>query len=178
MTLCSWKGAQLIDRILMDTKLITWPNEILEKELDTVGAADETIRLYAREITKHLILNHGLGLSACQIGINKKMFAYWQGDSIKVMVDPIITEYSTETVFKKEGCLSLPLVNVRVGRSQKIKVQYIDLENVIHTEEYTGLEARVIQHEIDHLNGITILDRIPTVLRKILLDKYNKKRLK
>ena len=158
--------------------ILTWPNEILTRKLELVGAVDEATKLQAKEITKVLIANAGLGLTASQIGIDKAMFAYMQGEHIKFMADPSLTYVSEEIDYKHEGCLSIPRVNVRIGRPKKITVQYLDLDNVIHTDSFEGLEARVIQHEIDHTNGITILDRVSRVTRQILLDKYYKKRLK
>jgi peptide deformylase len=158
-------------------KIVTWPNPILNKRSELVETIDETVKECAKLLTEELILSRGLGLSACQIGVDKTMFAFLRGDKVEVVINPQIIYTSDDPlIYKKEGCLSIPDATARVGRAIWIEINYRDLDNVFHIEKFYDIEARVVQHEMDHLMGITILDRIPKITKKLLLDKYYKRK--
>ena len=110
----------------------------------------------------------GIGLAATQIGVPHRVLVYRvEPDSpVNALVNPVIEWVSDETEVLEEGCLSLPRVHVDVERPVYIRVRGADERGDALTIEAAGLEARVIQHEIDHLDGVLILDRCPRDQRK------------
>jgi peptide deformylase len=110
----------------------------------------------------------GIGLAATQLGILHRVLVYraYSDDPLTALVNPVIEWVGEELEALEEGCLSLPGVHVEVQRPVRVRVRALDIEGNELLVEAEGLEARVIQHEIDHLDGILILDRVPRELRK------------
>jgi peptide deformylase len=110
----------------------------------------------------------GIGLAATQLGVLHRVLVYraYSDDPLTALVNPVIEWSAEELETLEEGCLSLPGVHVDVERPSQVRVRACDVEGKEIVVEADGLEARVIQHEIDHLDGILILDRIPRELRK------------
>jgi peptide deformylase len=110
----------------------------------------------------------GIGLAATQVGVMHRVLVYRveQDAPVAALVNPEIEWAGEETEFMDEGCLSLPGVLVEVERPVHVRVRGQDERGDGLVIEATGLEARVIQHEIDHLDGVLILDRTPREQRK------------
>jgi peptide deformylase len=110
----------------------------------------------------------GIGLAATQLGVLHRVLVYraYSDDPLTALVNPVIEWSGEERESLEEGCLSLPGVHVEVERPAQVRVRALDIEGKELVVEAEGLEARVIQHEIDHLDGILILDRIPREQRK------------
>jgi peptide deformylase len=110
----------------------------------------------------------GIGLAATQLGVLHRVLVYraYSDDPLTALVNPAIEWADEELETLEEGCLSLPGVHVEVERPARVRVRAHDAQGKELVVEAEGLEARVIQHEIDHLDGILILDRIPRELRK------------
>ncbi len=110
----------------------------------------------------------GIGLAATQLGVLHRVLVYraYSDDPLTALVNPVIEWAAEELETLEEGCLSLPGVHVEVERPAQVRVRARDVAGKELVVEAEGLEARVIQHEIDHLDGILILDRIPRELRK------------
>ena len=110
----------------------------------------------------------GVGLAATQLGVLHRVLVYraHTEDPLTALVNPEIEWQSDELDIADEGCLSLPGVHVAVERAAQVRVRAKDGEGEDLLVEAAGLEARVIQHEIDHLNGVLILDRISRQARK------------
>jgi peptide deformylase len=110
----------------------------------------------------------GIGLAATQLGVLHRVLVYraYSEDPLTALVNPVVEWASEELETLEEGCLSLPGVHVEVERPGKVRVRARDAEGQEHVVEAEGLKARVIQHEIDHLDGILILDRISREQRK------------
>jgi peptide deformylase len=110
----------------------------------------------------------GVGLAATQLGVLHRVLVYkaYLDDPVTALVNPVLEWTSEELESGEEGCLSLPAVHVEVERPARVRVRAQD-ENGEELEiEAEGLEARVIQHEVDHLDGVLILDRISRDARK------------
>jgi peptide deformylase len=125
----------------------------------------------AEEIERMGQLMHdalGVGLAATQLGVLHRVLVYraHAEDPVTALVNPVLEWKSEELEVAEEGCLSLPFVHVEVERSARVKVRAQDGSGDEIEVEAEGLEARVIQHEIDHLDGILILDRISREARK------------
>ncbi|UOF94255.1 MAG: peptide deformylase [Bacteroides sp.] len=146
--------------------IIAYGNAILNRlandvEKQNINKLDSTIK----NMFDTLYNSNGIGLAAPQINLPIKLFIMDLYDDInkerikKVFINPYIKSYHGITWRLNEGCLSIPNVLLNIKRHYKIIIKYIDTSLSIHEDAYTGLSARVIQHEIDHINGITILDR-------------------
>jgi peptide deformylase len=110
----------------------------------------------------------GIGLAATQVGVLHRLLVYraFEEDDLLALVNPVIEWSSEETESAEEGCLSLPGVHVEVERPASVRVRAQDESGGTLEIEAEGLRARVIQHEIDHLDGVLILDRVPRGVRK------------
>src|SRR3954451_19092664 len=110
----------------------------------------------------------GIGLAATQVGVMHRLLVYRvEPDApVAALVNPHVEWASDETEISEEGCLSLPGVLVEVERPVHVRVSGLDERGDALTIEASGLEARVIQHEMDHLDGVLILDRTPRAQRK------------
>jgi len=113
----------------------------------------------------------GVGLAATQVGILRRMLIFQTGSDSEptALVNPEVEWVSEEAVVAEEGCLSLPRVSLDVERPLHARVRGVDVEGAELRIEASGLEARVLQHEIDHLDGVLILDRAPRPQRKAAL---------
>jgi peptide deformylase len=123
------------------------------------------------EIERMGVLMHdalGVGLAATQLGVLHRVLVFraYPEDPLTALVNPEMTWMSEELETAEEGCLSLPSVHVEVERSARVHVQARDANGEEIELDAEGLEARIIQHEIDHLNGVLILDRISRQARK------------
>jgi peptide deformylase len=110
----------------------------------------------------------GVGLAATQLGVLHRVLVYqaYSEDPLTVLVNPVLEWESEEREVAEEGCLSLPGVHVEVERAASVRVRGQDERGEPLEIEAEGLTARVIQHEIDHLDGVLILDRISREARK------------
>lgn len=102
---------------------------------------------------------HGLGLAAPQVGVSTRLILYDAGDGLRVIINPKIISMRGEQLEPEEGCLSIPGLQGVVRRAKEIRVKGFDERNRPVSRRATDLEARVIQHEIDHLDGILFIDR-------------------
>jgi len=141
-------------------KIITGKNNpILKRKSRPIKKIDDGIKQLAENMLEIMKKNDGIGLSACQVGKNIRMFVLPNGLLKKwVFINPEIIKSSKKTDTVEEGCLSLPGIFVSVERSKSIKVKAMDENGKKFTLRVKGLPARVIQHENDHLDGVLITD--------------------
>ena len=121
---------------------------------------DKTTRLI-RFMTKAMYQNHGIGLAAIQVGYQLRMFVMdctRSQESPQVFINPVIVKNSEETLTDFEGCLSAPGKRGEVKRHLRIVLKYQDKEGAEHQKTFYDLEARCIQHEMDHLDGKLCID--------------------
>jgi peptide deformylase len=110
----------------------------------------------------------GVGLAATQLGLLRRLLVFQAGPDSEptALINPEVEWLSNEAVVAEEGCLSLPGVSMDVERSLHARLSGLDVDGEPVRIEASGLEARVLQHEIDHLDGVLILDRAPRAQRK------------
>ena len=121
----------------------------------------------------------GIGLSANQVGLNYRIFVMKTADSgTKAFFNYEITKASQETDLMKEGCLSFPDIYLMIKRSKEIELKYQDAQGEEHIIHLTGLGARCVQHECDHLNGILFLQRASRLKLERALKSRPKERKK
>ena len=119
-----------------------------------------------------MALEEGVGLAAPQIGVRKRIFTYdlHEGEGPNVVINPEIVEMSGEQL-AEEGCLSVPGLRFEIVRAEQVTMRGVDLDGNEVVLEGDDLLARMIQHEIDHLDGVLVLDRIdPDVRREALRE--------
>ena len=157
-------------------QIVTLGSEILRKKAEKIKTIDEETAKIADQMLEILKRDKGVGLAGPQIGFMKRIFvAHVEGDTERVFINPSILETSQKTVKVEEGCLSIPGIYANVIRSEAIKVQAWNEKGRPFTLEATGILARVIQHEYDHLECILFLDYLPEQRREKLIAKYEKK---
>jgi peptide deformylase len=133
-----------------------------------VDRFDDTLRLEIERMGELMHDSLGIGLAATQIGILHRVLVYRTDaeHEIVALVNPLLEWESEEREVAEEGCLSLPGVHIEVERPARVRVRARDASGAEVLIEAEELEARVIQHEIDHLNGVLILDRVSRSVRK------------
>jgi len=145
-----------------------------EKSLPVKEITREILNLI-RDMAETMYTDSGVGLAAPQVGISKRIIIIDEDkEGLMVLVNPEIIKSEGE-VIEEEGCLSFPGIYSDVKRSSKVTVKALN-ENGDQIEIVKeGLIARVLQHEIDHLNGTLFIDRVGRMKRQILLSKLKKK---
>jgi peptide deformylase len=140
----------------MMMEILKLGNKILKQKAKRVSSVDDSIRNLCASMIKTMLENEGIGLAANQIGILKCIIIVLVDETPVAMINPEIVEFSNQLVIMNEGCLSIPGEYLDIERPESIKVKYRDLKGKPHIESYSGLTSRVIQHEIDHLYGVTM----------------------
>ncbi|HBG61477.1 MAG: peptide deformylase [Omnitrophica WOR_2 bacterium RIFOXYB2_FULL_38_16] len=126
----------------------------ISSPVDSVGPGE---RMLIRSMIATMYDQDGIGLAAPQVGINKRILVADVGDGPIAVINPCIVTTEGSCVLE-EGCLSVPETTVIIKRPQKIKIKYTDEENEVIENEFDDLTARVLLHEIDHLDGKLIVD--------------------
>tara|TARA_B100001029_G_C14966863_1_gene397829 strand:- start:128 stop:640 length:513 start_codon:yes stop_codon:yes gene_type:complete len=161
-------------------KILFVPHPILrQKALDLKSIEKEDI-LIAEEMKEVMLNASGLGLAANQIGYLKKIITINIEDKKNnfetnyILFNPKILSYSKDKIKMEEGCLSIPQQYADIERSSEIEVEYINYKKKLIKRKVKGIEARVLQHEIDHLSGKLFIDYLSSLKRNFLIKKVKK----
>ncbi len=138
---------------------------VLRERAAEVTVFDRGLRKLAKRMVRVMHDAPGIGLAAPQVGVLQRLLVYEVEDTAHALVNPILDEFSEETEESDEGCLSIPGVTVPVSRSLSVRVRANDVDGEEIEFVAEGLEARVIQHENDHLDGLLIIDRTSRAAR-------------
>lgn len=151
-----------------------------------VSAIDDAIRATLADMFETMYDSRGIGLAATQVGIEQRLVVIdlqepeeEDGDPVRkpvAFVNPELLWVSDETSTYNEGCLSIPDQYAEVVRPARCRVKWLDGDGKTHEQEFDGLMATCIQHEIDHLNGVLFTDHISKLKRDILMKKLAKAR--
>jgi len=149
----------------MELKLIETNDPRLHMKVGSFVDFDDINVEWFRDLidsmTEFMDNNPSIGLAAPQLGYMERVFLIHYGGKKLTCINPEIIKYDQETEIGLEGCLSYPkLENVQVKRHKRIKVTYKDIDNQSYVHYMNDVMARIFQHELDHLNGITIEDKI------------------
>jgi peptide deformylase len=141
---------------------------VLRAKALPVERFDEALKAEVQRMGELMHDALGIGLAATQIGVLHQVLVYrvHLDDPLTALVNPVLEWASEELEIAEEGCLSLPGVHVEVERPAQVRVRGFDADGHELLLEASELEARVIQHEMDHLDGTLILDRVPRQIRK------------
>jgi peptide deformylase len=161
-------------------EIICWPDPRLKKVSRPVETFDEKLALLTVKMFELMRESRGVGLAAPQVGKNIRLFVMnhnGEPGSDRIYVNPVLSDADGDEE-AEEGCLSLPKVNVMVVRSKAMRMTAMDLHGKPFEQIETGYIARIWQHEVDHLNGVLITDRMGPVAkmahRKILRELEEK----
>lgn len=149
----------------------TYGDPVLASVADQVDNIDGKIVRLAQSMLQAMYRVPGLGLAAPQIGVQKQIFVYDLDGTPVTLVNPRIVESSGEWTFD-EGCLSIPGVFVEMVRPKQVLLEAVDLDGNEISIEADELLARLFQHELDHLNGVLMFERMSTEQREEALREY------
>lgn len=127
---------------------------------------------FAKELVKFMYDNNGIGLSANQVGVPYRVFAMRGQPENFVCFNPKIVWKSEAQVVLEEGCLSYPKLFVKVKRPQHIRVRFMTPNGQTRTDTFTGMTARIFQHELDHLDGVVFYNNANRFHREQALKKW------
>ncbi|WP_027359655.1 peptide deformylase [Desulforegula conservatrix] len=162
--------------------ILTYPDKFLAQPTVPVQEVTEELKQLIEDMADTMYKAPGIGLAANQVGSDKRfLIADPLGDpekrEFKVFINPEIVKMTGEVISEEEGCLSVPDFRADVKRAEKIIINYTDLDMNSFTLEAEGMLAIILQHEIDHLNGILFIDRL-SALKKQLYKRKVKKQMK
>ena len=156
---------------------------VLKKRATDINKDYEGLESLINNMWETMYAAHGVGIAAPQIGVSVRLFII---DSIQIMeeekkaegikkvfINAQIIEETGELWSYEEGCLSIPNIRGEVERQQKVRIQYLDENFEKHDEIYEGINARVIQHEYDHIEGVLFVEKLKPLKKKLIQRKLN-----
>ncbi len=160
-------------------EILTYPNKFLSQPTKQVTDIDDEIRNLIEDMAATMYEAPGVGLAAIQVGYDKSLLVYDvspkdEQRSLQVLINPRIVLSEGTTISEEEGCLSVPDCREDVKRAASILIEALDREGKPLRIEAEGLLAIVLQHEIDHLNGILFIDRISSLKRQMYKRRVKK----
>jgi peptide deformylase len=163
-------------------EILKYPHPILKKRSEAVSQIDEKVRNLIHDMRETMYGAGGVGLAACQVGIPRRVIVLDVSPmdpqhTFFALINPEIISEEGE-VDHEEGCLSVPDCLEKVRRKEKVCVRGCSSEGMEMEIKGEGILAIALQHEIDHINGILILDRISRLKREIYRDKLKKEKRK
>ena len=146
-------------------------DRVLRQPAKRISKVDDSIRQLARQMLQTMYSADGIGLAAPQVGINKRLIVVDcepENHEVEplILINPEIKDRSNDAVLGQEGCLSIPEVFLDVKRPSKITVSFKDESGRPKRIKASGLLARVILHEIDHLDGVMFVDRVENAIQR------------
>jgi len=163
-------------------EILKYPHPILKKRCEPVSEIDEEVRKLIGDMKETMYGASGVGLAACQIGVPRRVIVLDVSPmdpqhSFFALINPEIISEEGE-VDHEEGCLSVPDCLEKVKRKEKVCVRGVSPEGLTIEIGGDGILAIALQHEIDHINGILILDRVSRLKREIYRNKLKKEKRK
>ncbi len=156
--------------------LVAEDDPILKEVLPEFDFANPPVdpKEFASSLTETCIQRNGYGLSANQCGFRHRVFVMGAGSEYVAFFNPKVTAMSEETIHMSEGCLSFPLLELKITRPSGIVVEYQDYNGEVKKANYVGVSARCFLHELDHMNGIVYTEKA----KPLALQMAKKKRQK
>jgi len=144
-------------------RITHYPADVLAGRAEPIEKIDDNVRKLAEKMTDIMLKNKGIGLAGPQVGLPLQIFIISLDatrESVRVFINPTVTPTTDELQPLEEGCLSVPGLYTKIRRYKTCKVTATDLDGNEFTEEAEGLYARCLQHEYDHLEGLTVVNRM------------------
>ncbi len=160
-------------------EIVKLPDPILKKISQPVERVDDELRRLADDMLATMYDAPGIGLAAVQVGVLRRLLVVdiakdEEARSPMAFINPEIVWSSDESSEYEEGCLSIPEVFDNIERPAEVRVSYLDRDGKLQEAHYDGLMATVLQHEIDHLNGILFIDYLSRLKRGTIIRKFTK----
>jgi peptide deformylase len=161
--------------------ILTLPDPVLRKKAKPVERIDAELRRLMDDMLATMYDAPGIGLAAPQVGVLRRLIVMDPAKdeapkSPLVMVNPEILERSEEMRTHEEGCLSIPDFTAEIERPARTRVSYIDREGKKREAEFKGIWSTLVQHEIDHLNGVLFIDYLSRLKRDMVVRKFTKQK--
>ncbi|MDQ3050897.1 MAG: peptide deformylase [Bacteroidota bacterium] len=163
--------------------IVAYGHPVLKKRAVEIGPDYPQLKEFIKSMFDTMYESAGVGLAAPQVNFSIRLFVVDGAafvdedpdlhDFKKVFLNPVILDEAGDPWKFNEGCLSIPGVRDDVTRHSEVYIRYQDENFVEHTETYTGIAARIIQHEYDHLEGILFTDRLSPLKKKLIKGKLN-----
>ena len=159
--------------------IVTLPDPILRKVAAPIERVDADLRRLMDDMFATMYDAPGVGLAAPQIGISRRLIVMdptkdEEENQPLAMVNPQLLQRSDELRVHEEGCLSIPDFTAEVERPARIRVSYLDRDGKTQETDLEGIWATVVQHEIDHLNGMLFIDYLSRLKRDMVVKKFTK----
>jgi peptide deformylase len=158
-------------RLLALSRIRQYGDTVLRMQAREVESYDDDLRRLVERMTALMHEASGVGLAATQVGVLRRLFVFVDEGEDRVLVNPTITKSSKETELDDEGCLSLRDVLVPVERPSSVTIEGFDVDGRPVTLELEPPSSRVVQHELDHLDGVLIIDRTDDESRRAALAR-------
>ena len=161
--------------------VVAFGDPVLKAEAQEIEKGHKGLESLIDDMWETMYSAEGVGIAAPQVGESIRMFVvdgtpFGEDDDRcngfkRVMINPVIFDASSDQSSMEEGCLSIPGIRESVSRPNNINVEYFNEDWELKEEHLTGIAARIVQHEYDHLDGVLITDHIPAVKRRLLHGK-------
>ncbi len=163
--------------------IVVYGNPVLKKKAKDIEQESFDVKKLVEDMFETMYAASGVGLAAPQIGKSIRLFIVdgspmdgedgeeAMEDFKKVFINPEIIEEAGEEWDFEEGCLSIPNIREDVSRQEEVTIRYLDENWEEHTETFTGLKARIIQHEYDHIEGVLFTDHLTSFKKRLLKGK-------
>ena len=161
--------------------IITIPDPLLRKKAAPIERVDAALLKLAENMLATMYDAPGIGLAAPQVGILRRLIVMdpsrdEEAKQPLVMVNPVILERGSEMRTHEEGCLSIPDVTAEIERPAMTRVGFIDTEGKSQEQALEGIWSTLVQHEIDHLNGVLFIDYLSRLKRDMIVKKFTKQK--
>jgi peptide deformylase len=163
-------------------EILKYPHPLLKKRCEEVDRIDGVVKKLIRDMTETMYQANGIGLAACQVGVSRRVIVVdvspidQEKDFFSIINPEVISEEGE--IEHEEGCLSVPDCLEKLKRKEKVLIRGFSPAGKEIEISAEGILAIAIQHEIDHINGVLILDRISRLKREIYRNKLKKERRK
>jgi peptide deformylase len=161
--------------------IITIPDPVLRKKAAPIERVDAALLQLAQDLLATMYDAPGIGLAAPQVGILRRLIVMDPSRDEEpkqplIMVNPVILEPGNEMRTHEEGCLSIPEFTAEIERPASTRVSYIDEEGKSQEKTLEGIWSTLVQHEIDHLNGVLFIDYLSRLKRDMVVKKFTKQK--
>ena len=159
--------------------IVLYGDPVLKKKAQEVEHGDESVKEFVESMFETMYVAQGVGLAAPQVGYSLRIFIVdsspmedKEEDGLKeVFINPEMLDEEGEPWNFEEGCLSIPGIREDVSRKPNIRIKYYDENWELHERDFDGLQARIIQHEYDHIEGILFTDYVSSFKKRLLKSK-------
>jgi peptide deformylase len=168
--------------LFMIYPIYLYGTSVLRKKTKEIPKDYRDLGAFVESMFETMNFSDGIGLAAPQVGKSLRLFVVdatemedEEGEGLAdfkvAFINPVIVEESGEVWAFNEGCLSIPGIREEVERVERVRIRYYDVDWNLHDEIYTGIKARIIQHEYDHLEGILFTDKINPLRKRLINGK-------